>query len=90
MNCFKQLLEEDEKRMSEAESERILNNIWGASGFLDAFSDAAERYITPITDIVFGRVPVWEEEQGDSEVRDQNSNVDTPNVQTDSSTQDNS
>lgn len=86
MNCFKQLLEEDEKRMSEAESERILNNIWGASGFLDTFSDAAERYITPIADIVFGRAAAWEEEQGDSAVYDQIPKFDTPNTQTDANT----
>lgn len=55
MNNFKQLLEENEKQMPESALERILHNVWGAEGFIDTVSDAADRYFTRIADVVFGR-----------------------------------
>lgn len=48
MNNFQRLLEEEGRRMPAEESEKILNNIWGALGFIRMMGEVVDIYVSRV------------------------------------------
>lgn len=48
MNNFQRLLEEEGRRMPAKDSEKILNNIWGALGFIRMMGEVVDIYVSRV------------------------------------------
>ena len=48
MNNFQRLLEEEGRRMPAEDSEKILNNIWGALGFIRMMGEVVDIYVSRV------------------------------------------